>query len=307
MKLLWNPAKTAPCVLVLGMFDGVHCGHQELLMTGDELAAKYGVDLNVYTFEPHPLERIRPDLAPPLLTTLPERSSLMASFGVTNFCVADFTPEMRDQTPEEFLQDVLDRYEPKAIVCGFNYTFGVKGSGNGEYLTAWGREHGVEIAIVPNVELRGGTVSSTRIRKLLEAGEVHEAALLMGHAYRLTGRVVHGKHVGRTLGYPTANIQPYHKKLLPAYGVYACWMETKDELWPAVVNIGRHPTVPGGVPVTVEAHALTETPLDLYGQTVRLTLLERLRPEKSFSGMEELKAQIAEDTESAWAFFNSLS
>ena len=306
MKLLWNPARTAPCVLVLGMFDGVHRGHQKLLMTGDALSERYGVPLNVYTFEPHPLERIRPELAPPLLTTLPERAALMASFGVNNFCVADFTPSMRDQTPEEFLAEVMKRYQPKAIVCGFNYTFGAGGRGNGALLEGWGRENGVEIAIVPSVELGGSTVSSTRIRGLLQNGRVHEAVVLMGHGYRVTGEVIHGKGLGHALGYPTANVAFHPRKLLPAFGVYSCWLQTRDRCWPAVVNVGSHPTLPEGDPVTVEAHALTDEDLQLYGEHARVTFLEMLRAERTFASTAELKAQLDADAARARAYFATL-
>lgn len=304
MKLLWNPAYAGPCVLVLGMFDGVHRGHQALLMEGDRLRKKYRVPLNVYTFEPHPLERIRPDLAPPLLSTLPERAALMAGFGVDALCVADFTPDMRDQTPEEYLAEVMQRYQPRAVVCGFNFTFGAGGRGNGEMLKQWGEEHGVEISIVENVRIGGETVSSTRIRNLLKNGDVREAARLMGHPYTLCGPVILGRQIGRQLGWPTANVHFPKKRVLPAWGVYACWLQTNEKTYRAVVNVGEHPTLPGGG-VTAEAHVL-DCSDDFYGKRVRLVFLKALRRERTFENASELAEQIRRDTEEAARFFDGM-
>lgn len=304
MRLWRDPDFAGPCVLVLGMFDGVHRGHQALLMAGNALADKYDLPLNVCTFEPHPLQVLRPEIAPPLLTTLPERARLMASFGVDALCILHFDRQVAAEEPEEFLAMLEKVYQPRAMVCGFNYTFGKKGRGTAEMLRAWGDEHGCETVIVPAVELEGGTVSSTRIRGLLSEGDVQTAARLMGHWYSLSGRVEGGKQLGRTMGFPTANVELPARKALPAFGVYSCWLHTSRAIYPAVVNVGRHPTLPEGA-VTVEAHVLDES-LMLYGEKVRLDFLKFQRPERRFESKDDLQAQITRDADEARAFFASM-
>lgn len=305
MYMIRNPQRLNPCVLVLGMFDGVHRGHQALLIKGDELAQEMVYPLAVCTYEPHPLAVLRPEKMPPLLTTLPEKAALMASFGVNGLCVTSFTKETADVSPEEYMAQLVEIYQPVVVICGFNFTFGKGGRGNGEMLREYGKSHGFETVIVPEVVIDGATVSSTRIRGLLQQGDVHTANRLMGHPYTLTGKVAGGKRIGRTLGFPTANVAVSRHKALPAFGVYACWLEAEGGMYPAVVNIGRHPTLPEGE-VTVEAYALDEK-LELYGKKVRLTLLDFLRAEKRFDSVEELQAQIAQDTENCKAYFAKMA
>lgn len=304
MRILRDPTGMQPCVLVLGMFDGVHRGHQALLMAGVELAEASGLPLNVCTFEPHPMQVLRPERTLPLLTTLTERARLMAEFGVDHLCILSFSRETAAQSPEDFMAAMLRDYQPRHVVCGFNFTFGHRGMGNGESLRAYGAEHGFDVTIVPEVVLGGETVSSTRIRGLLAEGRIHEATRLLGHSYTLSGRVMDGKHIGRTMGYPTANVEIPTGKALPAFGVYACWMQVEERIYPAVVNVGRHPTLPEGS-VTVEAYALDEC-LSLYGKKVRLLFLDFLRPEKKFDGVEALKAQIDRDAQEAREYFNEM-
>lgn len=304
MRIMRNPTETGPCVLVLGMFDGVHRGHQALLMTGLTLAEQEKLPLNVCTFEPHPMAVLCPQSAPPLLTTLPERAQLMAGFGVDGLCVTDFTRAMADQLPEDFIRHMVRVYHPRHVVCGFNFSFGRGGAGNGELLSAYGAEHGFAVTVVPEVMLDGASVSSTRIRALLRKGDIHEATKLLGHAYTLSGRVMDGKHIGRTMGFPTANVNVAHGKALPAYGVYACWLYVEQQVYPSVVNVGRHPTLPEGY-VTVEAYAL-DVSLSLYGKKVRLAFLHFQRPERLFDSVEDLKRQITQDSENARAYFAGL-
>ncbi len=304
MKILRDPRQAGPCVLVLGTFDGVHRGHQALLMAGNELAERYHLPLNVCTFEPHPLQVLCPEKVPPLLTTLPERARLMASFGVENLCVTTFTRQVAAQEPEDYLRELGEKYHPRALVCGFNHTFGAQGRGNGDTIRTWCAKNRCEAVIVPDVVLDGATVSSTRIRGLLEQGCVEEATRLMGHWYTMTGRVMDGKHVGRTMGYPTANVEPPKGKVLPAYGVYACYLTVEERTYPAVVNVGRHPTLPEGN-ITVEAHVL-DACMMLYGKKVRLDYLHFQRPEHRFAGVEELQAQITRDAQDARDYFAGL-
>ena len=301
MHIWVDPKQTDPCVLVLGMFDGVHRGHQRLLAVGNQLAQEEALPLRVCTFEPHPLAVLCPDKAPPMLTTLPERARCMLGFGVSDLCVLPFTQALAQEEPEDFLQRMAAAFRMRHVVAGFNNTFGRRGRGDGELLRRMGGTLGYQAHIVPAVEIDGAPVSSTRIRRLLQAGEIAQANRLLGHAYTLSGRVGQGKHIGRTMGYPTANVDVPPRKALPAYGVYACYLTVEGGTYPAVVNVGRHPTLPEGA-VTVEAHVL-DSCLMLYGKKVRLDFLHFQRPERRFDTVEDLRAQINADAQGARDFF----
>lgn len=303
MRWIRDPVKTGPCVLALGMFDGVHRGHQELMIRGLALGRERNLPLVVCTFEPHPLEVLRPDLAPKRLTTPLERAALMAECGVDILAEVTFTRALADMAPDAFLEDMNQRFRPAAVICGYNFSFGRGGQGDGEALLAWGETGGFDTEIVPAVRVGGKPVSSTRVRGALAAGDVSEAARLMGHGYTLTGRVMQGKQQGRTMGFPTVNVRIPVRKLLPSYGVYACGVRYRGKEHPGIINVGRHPTLPEGG-VTAEAHILDDNP-DLYGETVRVTFLRHLRPERPFRDKEELTSQIVRDKAEALRFFDS--
>ena len=202
------------------------------------------------------------------------------------------------------MAEMVETYAPVVVVCGFNFTFGKGGAGTGKMLREYGKKHGFRTVIVPEVLVEGETVSSTRIRKVLATGDIPMVNRLLGTGYTLSGKVESGKQLGRTMGFPTANVAIPRHKALPAFGVYDCWLETTDGAYhPAVVNVGRHPTLPEGH-VTVEAHVLTDgEPIDLYGQHVRLSFMRFQRAEKRFDSKEDLQAQIARDAEEARAYF----
>ena len=303
MKILRDPKRLSPCVLVLGMFDGVHRGHQALLMRGGELAQEMNFPLCVLSFEPHPLRVLAPERAPLLLNTIPEKARIMQSFGVDNLCITTFDRARADQSPEDFMAEMVETYAPVVVVCGFNYTFGKGGKGTGKTLRAYGKSHGFRTVVVPEVIVDGETVSSTRIRRVLSEGDIPTANRLLGTGYTLSGKVESGKQLGRTMGFPTANVHIPRHKALPAFGVYDCWLETADGAYhPAVVNVGRHPTLPEGS-VTVEAHVLTDEPVDLYDQRVRLSFMRFQRAEIRFESKDELQSQITRDVEEARAYF----
>ncbi len=301
MRWIRDPASTDPCVLVLGMFDGVHRGHQALLERGLEAAGERGVPLTVCTFEPHPLEVLRPDIAPPRLTNPLERARRMAECGADVLCVFGFTRETADMEPEDFLDRMTDIFHPVHAICGYNFSFGRRGRGDGEMLVRYAQAHGFGAEVIPAVEIGGEPVSSTRIRLLVQEGRISEAARLLGEAYAITGRVAHGKRMGHRLGFPTVNVTVPPHKVMPAFGVYCCGLTVDGAEHPAVVNVGRHPTLPEG-PVTIEAHALRPLP-ELYGEMARVRFLRFLRPEQVSPDTEALSRRIAADSAEAEAFF----
>ena len=303
MHVIQRPHTAGERVVALGMFDGVHRGHRTLLLTAKGLADEMGIPLRVCTFNRHPLEILRPDNPPELLSTIPEKAALMCGIGVNEMELLSFDRNMADMEPAAFLERLRNTLDVRAVVAGWNYTFGRRGSGNAEFLRADGEKHGYRVVIEPPAALDDGTViSSTLIRQMLKEGKTEKAAELLGYSYTLAGTVAEGKHQGHRLGFPTANIDPWKRKALPRYGVYTCLLETATNTLPAVVNIGTQPTLPSGR-VTVEAHALTESP-DLYGQKVRLSLLHMLRTEKQFESVQALMEQIDKDRTEAMKLFD---
>lgn len=298
--------KTGPAgarVAALGTFDGVHTAHQALLTSAKELANDLHVPLRVCTFNRHPLDVLRPNNPPELLSTIPEKALEMFRNGVDEMELMRFDHTTAEIEPEAFLEKLRSNMTLRAVVAGWNYTFGRKGRGNAELLYEDGKKHGYRVLIVPPRTLKDGTViSSSLVRQKLKEGKMEEAAQLLGRDYTLTGKVAQGKHQGKLLGFPTANIVPWKRKALPKYGVYTCVMSTENTQMPAVANIGIQPTLPSGK-VTVEAHVLQGNP-DLYGQRVRIKLLKMIREEKRFQSYEALKEQIMKDREEALNLFN---
>ena len=303
MHVIQRPHKAGERVIALGMFDGVHRGHRALLMNAKRLADELGVPLRVCTFNRHPLEIIRPENPPEMISTIPERASLMYGIGVDEMDLIPFDKMTADMEPEVFLERMRSCLDVRAVVAGWNYSFGRGGKGGAELLYADGKKHGYDVLIVPPVKTEDGEIiSSTTIRNLLQQGCISKASAMMGHPYELHGPVTDGKHMGHRIGVPTANVDPGAQKQLPAFGVYPCRMITEAGECPAAVNIGIQPTIPSGK-VTVEAHALTESP-ELYGQKVRLSLLKMLREEKQFRSREELAEQIERDRNEAMRLFD---
>ena len=247
MKIIQDQEPGGKMVLALGTFDGVHLGHQKLLATGKEYAVKHEIPLRACSFDRHPLEVLCPEKAPKLLTTLPEKAELMSGYWVDELCLMPFTRETADMEPQDFLQLLRETVSLCAVTAGWNYTFGKGGKGNAGTLTEDGKRHGYDVLIVPPVKTdQGEIISSTLIRKHLQEGRTEKAEKLLGHPYELSGKVGEGKHIGRQIGIPTANIETAQNKQLPAFGVYPGKLKTGEHQWPAAVNIGIQPTIPSG-------------------------------------------------------------
>ena len=285
--------------IALGFFDGVHLGHGALLRAVAEDAQRDGHLPVALTFDTHPDRSVRGAL----LTTPEERRELMQRFyGIENVCVLPFDDALRNTPWETFALDtLLGKLNAAALVCGEDFRFGRGAEGTAKLLADFCAAHGVACRVVPQVCLDGAPVSSTRIRKCLQEGSFEDALRLRGHPYLLLGEVVHGRHVGGRLGFPTANLTLKDRLPLP-YGVYAATVELDGSSYTAVTNVGVHPTV-GALSAPVAESWLQDFDGDLYGKEIALYLHAFLRPERRFADESALRAQIAEDKSSAAAYF----
>jgi riboflavin kinase/FMN adenylyltransferase len=291
------PPERRPSAVALGVFDGVHLGHRAIL--GAAVAHGRAADAPALacTFEPNPLEVLQPERAPLPITTLDERLELIAACGVDGTVVLTFTRELAAVEPEAFVKDVLvERLVARQVVVGFNHRFGRAARGDAALLRELGARMGFTVDVIAPLKVDGAPVSSTAIRAALGRGDLDAAARMLGRPYTLPGTVVAGAGRGRTLGFPTANVAPA-RPVLVAPGVYACTLEVAGESRRAVVNVGVRPTF-GEATLAVEAYLLDFSG-DLYGQTVRLVFVSRVREERRFPSVDALRAQIAEDVETA--------
>jgi riboflavin kinase/FMN adenylyltransferase len=283
--------------VALGNFDGVHLGHRAVLARAAEEARRLGGRVVAATFWPHPRSVIGRGGPPGLLTTLEARREELLRAGAEEVRVVPFDEALSKKSPEEFVRDVLvGELGAVAVVVGENFRFGYKAAGDVGDLTRIMREHGGEAYAV---EVRGGKegISSTRIRSLLLGGEVAEAGKLLGRPYAVRGEVVVGDRRGRTIGFPTANVRPDPAVVVPARGVYACAVSVGEDVYAACTNVGVAPTFERGEN-RIEAHVL-DFEGDLYGRIVEVLFIERIRGERRFGGVEELKEQIGRDVEEA--------
>ena len=289
-----------PAVVVIGNFDGVHVGHRAVLAQARAAADARGIACVVLTFDPHPAEVLGRG-APPRLTTMERRCELLRERGADEIVVEPFSRELAAWSPDRFARDLLvGRLSARAVVVGENFRFGHQRAGDFAQLGELGAQLGFD-AIAAEVSRDGlGLFSSTRAREAIAAGDVEEARHVLGRDHELSGVVEHGDHLGRRLGFPTANLGGV-PELMPPHGVYAVSVgrdgEGAPRTWGGVMNLGVRPTV-DGVKLRVEVH-LFDVDVDVYGQRLRVGLRRRIRGEKKFAGLEELKAQISEDVVSA--------
>ena len=283
-------------VVTIGNFDGVHIGHQYIvkLATKRAHAIQPKVPAIAYVFRPHPRVILNPGEVVPLLTGYDEKTELLAKYGIDIVIEEPFTRDFSETTADQFFNEiVIKRLHASDVVVGHDFGFGSKRAGHLKELEFLCARAGVELTIVPPQMLDGETISSSKIRALLGAGDLAAANKLLGREFSYRGEVIHGENRGAGLGFPTANLKVEDKLMLP-FGVYSSWMVVDGKRLPGVTNVGVRPTFGEGLPALVESHLL-DRQLDLYGKNVELQFVERLREEKKFSGVEELKAQIAQD------------
>lgn len=293
------PGGWGRCVVTIGVFDGVHRGHQALINRAVAIARDKQVPSVLMTFDPHPSEVVRPGSHPAQLTTLRRRSELVEELGVDVFCVIPFTLEVSRMPADEFVHEVLvEQLHVAAVVVGENFTFGSKALGNVELLRRLGQRFGFVTEGADLVTDDGVTYSSTYIRACIDAGDVKAAAHALGRPHRLEGIVVRGDGRGRELGFPTANLSTTRFAAVPADGVYACWFVHSDgRRLKAAVSVGTNPTF-SGRERRVEAFVL-DVDEDFYGQRVALDFVERLRGMEKFDTVEALLEQMHRDVEEA--------
>lgn len=289
-------------VIALGFFDGVHLGHQALMARAVERGREHGLEPAVFTFDRSPREFVTGKPVP-LLTSPEERRRLVEeSFPIRRVIVAKFDRAMMTMPWMDFLRVLAGRYNAGWLVAGHDFRFGHRNEGDAALLARGAAELGMGWDIIPAVAMDGVTVSSTRIRSLLEEGRAEEAGRLLGRPFSIAGTIAHGKGLGSRIGRPTLNLLPGGDQLIPARGVYVAAAELAGRRFPAVTNVGVRPTVDRDGGVTVESHLL-EAEGDFYGESCRVFLLKRLRPEEEFPSLRALQAQIAGDVEAAREYF----
>ncbi|MDP1851818.1 MAG: bifunctional riboflavin kinase/FAD synthetase [Candidatus Planktophila sp.] len=278
-------------VVVIGVFDGVHKGHQDVLNRAKAIAGDEKII--ALTFDPHPVSVFAPERAPTLLTILTDRIELLKIHNADQVAVMKFTPEFASMVPEDFVNKILvQQLHATTVVVGKNFTYGHKAAGNIETLKAHSEFETIVLDLAPD---DGEVVSSTRIRKLIVEGNVEKARELLTRPHRLDGIVVHGEKRGREIGYPTANLGDLEHQTIPADGVYAGWLTVGIDRWPAAISIGTNPTFAGIRGRQVEAYALDQVGLDLYTKAATIEFGWRLRDTLTFDGLEPLLVQMAKD------------
>jgi riboflavin kinase/FMN adenylyltransferase len=296
----WDEAVPQACrggAVTIGNFDGVHRGHQALLADLVRQARALPGPAVAVTFDPHPLQLLRPAQFQPVLTTIADRAALLHACGADHVVILKTTPDLLRLSARAFFDRVLrESLGARAVVPGFNFAFGHNREGTTDLLAALCREAGLGFALVPPLELDGRPVSSSRVRRELVRGAVREAAVLLGRPYRLRGTVAVGQRRGRTLGFPTANLEGV-EVLVPGNGVYAVCAEHAGRTWPGAANVGPNPTF-GEEARKVEVH-LIDFQGDLYGAPLAVDFVERLRDTKPFASVAELVAQLRADVEQA--------
>lgn len=292
-------------VVTSGTFDGVHLGHQKILARLKEITEQSGGESVVLTFWPHPRTVVAEDSQGlQLLSTIEEKIELFSQLGIQHLAIIPFTRSFSELTSEAFIKQILvEKIGTKKLVIGYDHRFGRNREGSFEFLQKNCSEYGFGVEEIPREDIEHTAISSSRIRKALVTGHIQEANELLGRAYSLSGTVVKGKQLGRTIGFPTANLYVHEpSKLIPMNGVYVINAVYQEQVFKGMLNIGVRPTVDGTVR-TIEAH-LFDFDKEIYGEDLKLELLHYLRPEQKFDGLDQLIRQILVDKEHTLAYFS---
>ncbi|MBS5823740.1 MAG: bifunctional riboflavin kinase/FAD synthetase [Clostridium argentinense] len=307
MKIIrdnFNEKLNFPTFIVLGSFDGIHLGHRSLIKKSIEMAKKYNkrkeensdfikARTMVCTFENHPLTVINEDLAPKLVMDNNHKIEVLEKLGVDVINFITFNDDFMRISPEEFIKNLVERYNAVGIIVGFNYRFGYKNLGDVELLKKYSKILGFMLYIVKSVKLKDEVVSSSKIRTYVQEGEIEKANMMLGRPFMLSGQVVKGRQIGRTIGFPTINLDYDKKFVLPQGGVYYSLVRYKDKFYKAMTNVGYNPTVKGEK-LCVETN-IQDFHECIYGEYVEVFFLHKIREEKSFDSLEELVAQLNKD------------
>ncbi|WP_312089577.1 bifunctional riboflavin kinase/FAD synthetase [Chryseobacterium sp.] len=283
-----------PLALSLGMFDGVHLGHKCIMDELKKIGSENNLETAVLTFWPHPRFVFKPDENLQLLNTLEEKSLLMEKYGINNLFLKEFDEEFRNLTGEEFVRQILvEKLNVKYLIIGYDHSFGKNKSGNFEFLQKLSKELDFEVEQMEAINIHENNISSTKIRKALLEGNILEANEMLGYHYSVSGTVVHGKKIGRTIGYPTANIEVENLKLLPKKGAYIVEVFVRNQKYKGMLSIGTNPTV-NGDKLTVEVYILDFNE-DIYGENITVKFRDFLHEEIKFEGLEKLIERLDED------------
>jgi riboflavin kinase/FMN adenylyltransferase len=291
------PAGFGPSAVTIGKFDGVHRGHRGVIAQLVSLAADRGLQPVVVTFDRHPMALLRPEVCPESLVSNAQRADLLAETDIAATLVLEFTRELSELEPTQFVERILlDALGAKLVLVGADFRFGHRGAGTIDTLRELAATHDFEVALLEDVRLEGERVSSTKIREHLSAGRVREATALLGRYPRVRSTVVHGDAIGREIGFPTANLDPQMEGFLPADGVYAAWAWIDGVRYGAAVSIGNNPTFDGIPERRTEAHLL-DASVDAYGKPIDLDFVDYVRPMVKFDGLDTLVAALTTDVE----------
>lgn len=279
--------------IALGSFDGLHIGHLSLINKVVEIAKKNNGKSIVFTFKNHPRTLIDKENVPKLLMDNDKKVEILKKHNVDIVCFQEFNLEFMKMTPKEFVEFLVFKYNVKGFVVGFNYKFGYKNLGDVEFLKSLQSEYGYELYVMEPCTYKDEVVSSTRIRKALEEGEVFEAAKMLSLSYTISGEIIHGRQIGRTIGFPTANLKYKENFILPKEGVYYTNILVNNNIYKGITSIGSNPTVDGKV-TTVETYII-DFDRKIYGEKVELSFVKKIRDMQKFNGIEELKNQLERD------------
>ncbi|AZI68070.1 bifunctional riboflavin kinase/FAD synthetase [Kaistella daneshvariae] len=292
--------------LSIGMFDGVHRGHQSIIKQLNTVAKAKNLESGILTFWPHPRLIFKPEDDLKLLNTLSEKSQLLEKFGVENLFLKEFDQDFRNLTGEEFVRQILvEKLQIKYLIVGYDHVFGKDRSGNFELLEKLAPELGFEVEKMEAVNIHNQHISSTKVRNALLKGDIEEANLMLGYHYPVSGKVVHGKKIGKTIGYPTANIEVQNLKLLPKKGAYITDVFLNGDQYKGMLSIGTNPTV-GGTEKTVEVYIL-DFDEDIYGKEITVAFREFLHDEIKFESLEKLIEKLDDDKKRTEDFYTAES